>query len=461
MADILLVEDKESLRQMLRLTLENAGFSVDEATDGAEARRKLGAGRYPLVITDLKMPRADGLEVLRSAKTADPDTSVILLTAYGTVDEAVQAMKEGAYEFLQKPVDSRHLLLLVEHALEESRLRAENVLLRDDYARRYGFPKIVGDSGPMQKVGQEIQKVASTPTSVLLLGESGTGKELFARAIHHLSARRNAPFIAINCAAIPESLIENELFGHEKGAYTGADQRRAGKFELASRGTIFLDEISEIAPGVQSKLLRVLEEHKVNRLGGSADLDVDVRVIAATNRDLKGAVAGKEFREDLYFRLAVFPVHIPALRERRTDIKQLAEFFAAKFGRELRRASLKLTDNAVRLLEEYDWPGNVRELENCIERACILARGQEITEAELNISPPSDYSPREQSTLLNGFDMRGTLSEVSARAQRLVEGRKIELTLKECGYNKSRVAERLGVSYKTLLTRIKELELDQ
>jgi DNA-binding NtrC family response regulator len=461
MADILLVEDKESLRQMLRLTLENGGFSVDEATDGAEARRKLGAGRYPLVITDLKMPRADGLEVLRSAKAADPDTSVILLTAYGTVDEAVQAMKEGAYEFLQKPVDSRHLLLLVEHALEESRLRAENVLLRDEYARRYGFPKIVGDSQPMQKVGQEIQKVAATPTSVLLLGESGTGKELFARAIHHLSTRRHAPFIAINCAAIPESLIENELFGHEKGAYTGADQRRAGKFELASRGTIFLDEISEIAPGVQSKLLRVLEEHKINRLGGSADIDVDVRVIAATNRDLKGAVAVKEFREDLYFRLAVFPVKIPALRERRTDIKQLAEFFAFRFGRELRRSPLKLAGSAVRLLEEYDWPGNVRELENCIERACILARGQEITEAELNISPPADYTPREQNTLLNGFDMRGTLSEVSARAQRLVEGRKIELTLKECGYNKSRVAERLGVSYKTLLTRIKELELDQ
>jgi len=461
MADILLVEDKESLRQMLRLTLETAGFSVDEATDGAEARRKLGAGRYPVVITDLKMPRADGLEVLRAAKAADPDTSVILLTAYGTVDEAVQAMKEGAYEFLQKPVDSRHLLLMVEHALEESRLRAENVLLRDEYARRYGFPKIVGDAQSMQRVGQEIQKVASTPTSVLLLGESGTGKDLFARAIHHLSTRRNAPFIAINCAAIPESLIENELFGHEKGAYTGADQRRAGKFELASRGTIFLDEISEIAPGVQSKLLRVLEEHKINRLGGSADIDVDVRVIAATNRDLKAAVAAKEFREDLYFRLAVFPVNIPALRDRRSDIKQLAEFFAAKFGRELRRSTVKVTDSAVRILEEYDWPGNVRELENCIERACILARGQEITESELNISPPSDYSRREQSMLLNGFDMRGTLSEVSARAQRLVEGRKIELTLKECGYNKSRVAEKLGVSYKTLLTRIKELELDQ
>src|SRR5438876_3134033 len=319
-AEILLVEDKDSLRQMLRLTLQNAGHTVDEARDGAEARRRLNDTRYNLVLTDLKMPRADGLEVLRAAKAADSDTAVIMLTAYGTIDEAVQAMKEGAYEFLQKPVDSRHLLLLVRRALEESRLRAENVLLKDDYARRYGFPRILGDSPAMQKVGREIQQVAATPTTVLRLGESGAGKELFARAVHHLSQRRDGPFVAINCAAIPDTLIENELFGHEKGAYTGADQRRVGKFELAARGTIFLDEISEVAPAVQSKLLRVLEERKVNRLGGSADIDVDARVVAATNRDLKGAVAAKQFREDLYFRLAVFPVHIPALRERRSDI---------------------------------------------------------------------------------------------------------------------------------------------
>jgi len=461
MSEILLVEDKDSLRQMLRMTLDSAGYSVDEACDGAEARRKLNSSRYRLVITDLKMPRADGLEVLRAAKSADADTAVIVLTAYGTIDEAVMAMKDGAYEFLQKPVDSRHLLLLVEHALEESRLRVENVLLRQEYADRYGFPKIIGDSQAMQKVGREIQRSAPTPTTVLLLGESGTGKELFARAIHHLSPRRNAPFIAINCAAIPATLIENELFGHEKGAYTGADQRRAGKFELASRGTLFLDEISEIAPSVQSKLLRVLEERKINRLGGSADLDVDVRVIAASNRDLKAAIAAKEFREDLYFRLAVFPVHIPALRERRSDIIQLAEFFAAKFGRELKRAPLHIADDAARTLQDYDWPGNVRELENCIERACILAPGQEITVQDLNITPPGDYSRQEQDALLSGFDMRGTLSEVSARAQRLVERRKIDLALKECGYNKSRAAERLAVSYKTLLARIKELELDQ
>ena len=460
MAEILLVEDKDSLRQMLRMTLQSAGHSVDEASDGAEARRRLNDTRYKLVITDLKMPRADGLEVLRAAKAADADTSVILLTAYGTIDEAVQAMKEGAYEFLQKPVDSRHLLLLVERSLEQARLRAENVLLRDEYARRYGFPRIIGDSTAMQKVGREIQRLAPTPTTALLLGESGTGKELFARAIHHLSPRRDSPFIAINCAAIPDTLIENELFGHEKGAYTGADHRRAGKFELAARGTIFLDEISEIAPPMQSKLLRVLEERKVNRLGGSADIDVDVRVIAATNRDLKAAVESKQFREDLYFRLAVFPVYIPALRDRRSDIRQLADFFAVKYGRELKRTSLKLSDEAACALEEYDWPGNVRELQNCIERACILAQGDTIVPADLNIAAPTDRATGERNPLLDAFDLRGSLSDVSSRAQRLVEHRKIGVTLKECDYNKSRTAERLGVSYKTLLTRIKELELE-
>src|SRR5713226_439810 len=460
MSDILLVEDKDSLRQMLRMTLENAGHSVDEARDGAEARRRLNENRYNLVLTDLKMPRAGGLEVLRAAKSADADTAVIMLTAYGTIDEAIQAMKEGAYEFMQKPDDSRHLLMLVERALGEARLRAESVLLKDEYARRYGFPRIIGESSAMQRVGREIQQVASTPTTVLLLGESGTGKELFARAVHHLSQRRDAPFVAINCAAIPDTLIENELFGHEKGAYTGADQRRVGKFELATRGTIFLDEISEIAPAVQSKLLRVLEERKINRLGGSVDIDVDVRIIAATNRDLKAAVASKQFREDLYFRLAVFPVQIPPLRERQSDIVQLAGFFAAKYGRELRRAPLKLSRESAPVLEEYSWPGNVRELENCIERACILARGIEITPADLNIKPPTEYTPREQTALLEGFDLRGSLAEVSTRAQRLVERRKIDVTLRECGFNKSRAAERLSVSYKTLLTRVKELELE-
>src|SRR5437868_1839521 len=390
MEPLLLVEDKNELRAMLRKALERAGYAVDEAPDGTAANQKIRACRHLLVVTDLKMPGASGLDVLRSTKEVDATIPVILLTAYGSVEEAVTAMKEGAFDFLQKPVDLDHLKLLVDRAARQQELLRENLLLREEYAARYGFPRIIGEHASIREVSQQIQRVAATDSTALLLGESGTGKELFARAIHHLSPRRDMPFIAINCAAIPDTLIENELFGHEKGAYTGADQRRVGKFELAARGTIFLDEISEIAPGVQSKLLRVLEERKVSRLGGTSDIEVDVRVIAATNRDLKGAVASKEFREDLYYRLAVFPVRIPPLRERRGDIQQLAEFFAAKFGRELKRAPLKLSDEATRALEEYDWPGNVRELENCIERACILARGQEVTTADLNISPPSE-----------------------------------------------------------------------
>jgi len=461
MTDILLVEDKDNLRRMLRMTLEAASYTVHEAVDGADARRKLEQRRYSLVLTDLKMPRGDGLEVLRASLATDPEIPVILLTAYGTIDEAVQAMKEGAYDFLQKPVDSRHLMLLVERALEQRRLRQENILLAEEYARRYGFPRIIGDSEEIKRVGREIQQVAQTNTTVLLLGESGTGKELFARAIHHLSSRAKAPFVAINCAAIPDSLIENELFGHEKGAYTGADARRVGKFELANRGTIFLDEIGDLAAGVQSKILRVLEERVITRVGGTINIDVDVRIIAATNKNLKEAVENKQFRDDLYFRLAVFPVTIPPLRERRSDIAALAEFFASRYGREIRRANISLSPEALDALRSYTWPGNVRELENCIERACILCDGRVIRPADLNLPVYSDKNGyKVNGSFLNGFDLSGSLSDVATRAAHLVERYKIETTLKDCGYNKSRAAERLGVSYKTLLTRIKELNLE-
>lgn len=465
MADILLVEDKDNLRRMLRMTLESAGYTVDEAIDGADAKRKLEQQRHRAVITDLKMPRIDGFGVLEAALALDPETPVIVITAFGSIDEAVQAMKMGAYDFLQKPVDSRHLLLLAGRALDQQRLRLENILLREEYSKRYGFPRIIGDSEPMAAVGREIQQVAQTNTTVLLLGDSGTGKELFARAIHHLSQRRNAPFIAINCAAIPETLIENELFGHEKGAYTGADARRVGKFELANRGTIFLDEIGELALPVQSKILRVIEERVITRVGGSSDIEVDVRIVAATNRDLQEAVTKKEFRDDLYFRLAVFPVTIPPLRERRSDIVQLAEHFVKKYGREVRRANITISPAAMEMLKRYSFPGNVRELENCIERACILCDGCVIRPEDLNLitgpmAPNGNGAHALTESLLEGFDMEGTLAEVAARAQRIVERRKIETTLKECGYNKTRTSEILGVSYKTLLNRVKELGIE-
>src|SRR6201991_4739464 len=334
MADILLVEDKDSLRRVLRLTLENAGYTVAEAADARAALNEIANSRHRLVLTDLRMPNGSGLDVLRSARSADADVPVVVMTAFGSIDEAVQAMKDGAHDSLQKPVDSNHLLLLVGRALEHQRLRTENVLLREEWSGRYGFPRIVGQADALKRAVAETQRVAQTSTTVLLLGESGTGKELFARAVHHLSPRREKPFVAINCAAIPETLIESELFGHERGAFTGATERRPGKFELASGGTVFLDEIGELPVAAQGKLLRAIEEKVVDRIGGRAPVPVDVRVVAATNRDLQTAAERGEFRRDLYFRLAVFPIRVPPLRERGDDVVLLAGHFAAQLCRE-------------------------------------------------------------------------------------------------------------------------------
>lgn len=457
MADILLVEDKESLRQMLRLTLENAGYTVESMGDGAEAVARVERARFRLVLTDLRMPRFSGLDVLRAARLADPLLPVVVMTAYGSIDEAVQAMKDGAYDFLQKPVDSRHLLLIIERALEAAKLRTENVLLREDYAARYGFPRIIGESPELTRAALQIQQVAARSTTVLLLGESGTGKELFARALHQLSDRAKGPFVAINCAAIPETLIENELFGHERGAYTGADSRRPGRFELAHGGTLFLDEVGELPFAMQSKLLRVLEDGRITRLGGSAEIDVDVRVVAATNRDLRVEASARRFREDLFFRLAVFPVRIPPLRERRADIRLLAEHFAARSGVEIRGKALDIAADALRMLEEYQWPGNVRELQNCIERACILASSARIESADLDLRALGSID--ELDDPLDHLDLSGSLAEATSRMQRLVEERKIKGALASCGGNRARAAEQLGITAKTLLTKIRELGL--
>ncbi|WP_058867058.1 sigma-54 dependent transcriptional regulator [Chloracidobacterium thermophilum] len=391
-ADILIVEDKDALRQMWRLTLERAGYGVVEAADLKQARQALRRQPPTVVLTDLRLPDGTGLEVLRAAKALDPDVPVVVLTAYGSIEEAVAAMKDGAEDFLQKPVDPDHLLLVLERLVETHRLRRACLLMREEYARRYGFPRIIGDSPAMQQVGQQLQRVATTETTVLLLGESGTGKELFARAMHHLSHRRQAPFVAINCAAIPETLVENELFGHEKGAFTGADGRQVGKFELARGGTLFLDEIGELPLAVQSKFLRALESRTITRIGGGQEIGVDVRIVAATNRDLAAAVAARAFREDLYYRLAVFTLEIPPLRERREDIPALANYFAEKYGREIRRRRVTLSPAALKALQDYDFPGNIRELENCIERACILCEGTTLEPEDLRLptaTPPA------------------------------------------------------------------------
>jgi DNA-binding NtrC family response regulator len=458
MPDILLVEDKESLRRVLRLTLENSGYTVAEAEDARAAAQELQRAPFRLVLTDLRMPHGSGLDVLRAAKAADPDVPVVLMTAYGSVDEAVQAMKDGAHDFLQKPVDSNHLLLLVGRALEQARLRTENVMLREEWSRRYGFPRIIGESDAIKRAVSETQRVATTDTNVLLLGESGTGKELFARAVHHLSPRRDRAFVAVNCAAIPETLIESELFGHERGSFTGATERRPGKFELASGGTIFLDEIGELPVSAQSKLLRAIEEKTVDRIGGRAPVHVDVRVVAATNRDLKEAAERGDFRRDLYFRLAVFPVEIPPLRERGDDVVLLAKHFAAQFGREMRKREASLSDEALAALRTHSWPGNVRELENAIERACILADSAVLAPADLGLPVAGSHAPGVAEKGAD-LDLSGTLNEAVERVVSLVERRKIAGALEAHGGNKTRAAEELGVSYKTLLTKIKDYNL--
>jgi DNA-binding NtrC family response regulator len=462
MEPLLLVEDKSELRAMMRKALERAGYAVDEAPDGAAAIQKVRARRYLLVITDLKMPGASGLDVLRETKQADGTIPVLLLTAYGSVEEAVSAMKDGAFDFLQKPVDLEHLKLLVKRAAQQQELLRENLLLRAEYSARYGFPRIVGEHASIREVSQQIQKVAATDTTCLLLGESGTGKELFALAVHHLSPRREQPFVALNCAAIPEGLVENELFGHEKGAFTGAGTRKVGKMDLAHRGTLFLDEIGELPLAIQAKLLRVLEEKRFERVGGTQSIDVDVRIVVATNRDLQKQVQEKLFREDLYFRISAVPLTIPPLRERGNDVLLLADHFLEKFSREFGKPGLELSGEARDRLLYYRWPGNVRELQNTLERAVILADGMSIRADALQLTTAiPDVTQLPAGMLPEKFDWKGSLEEVTSRAASHVEKALLESTMRECKWNKTRAAEKLGITPKTLLAKLRSAGLEE
>jgi DNA-binding NtrC family response regulator len=462
MEPLLLVEDKNELRTMLRKALERSGYTVDEAPDGTAAIQKVRARRYLLVITDLKMPGASGLDVLRETKQADAAIPVILLTAFGSVEEAVTAMKEGAFDFLQKPVDLDHLKLLVQRAARQQEMLRENLLLREEYTARYGFPRIVGEHASIREISQQIQRIAATDSTALLLGESGTGKELFARAIHHLSNRREQPFVALNCAAIPEGLVENELFGHERGAFTGAGARKVGKMDLAHHGTLFLDEIGELPLSIQAKLLRVLEERHFERVGGTQLIEVDVRIVVATNRDLQKLMQEKLFREDLYFRISAVPITIPALRDRGNDVLLLADYFLDKFSREFAKPGLELSSDAKQRLLEYRWPGNVRELQNTLERAVILADGLSIRADGLQLPlPKPDAESVPQGMLPEKFSWEGSLEQVTQRAAGHVERVLLESTLRDCQWNKTRAAERLGVSPKTLLAKIRAAGLEE
>jgi DNA-binding NtrC family response regulator len=450
LADILIVEDKESLRAMLRKTLDSRGYAVDEAADAYEARRRLAVQRYLVVLTDLKLPAGSGFDVLHAALEADPETAVVVMTAFGTVEEAVRAMKEGASDFLTKPVDTDHLLLLLDRAVEKRRMVTELVLLKDEHQQRFGLPRVLGEDPAFKEAMLGLQRAAASDATVLLLGESGTGKELLARALHQLSPRAKGPFVAINCAAIPENLLENELFGHEKGAFTGATGRKVGKAEMAHRGTLFLDEIGDMPLPLQGKILRLVQERQFERVGGLATLSVDVRVVAATNRDLRALVAEKLFREDLFFRLSVFPVEIPPLRRRRRDILLLAEAFLQRLARDLGRRELRLGEEAKRLLVEHSWPGNVRELQNCLERGAILCDGPLLGPEHLRLEPL-----RRGPVLADVVDLSGTLEESLERASARAEEEAIAIAMREAGGDRAAAAVRLGVSVSTLGRRIR------
>ena len=452
---ILLVEDKDSLRTMLKLAIEGHGHAVVEARDQGEAMRAMQQERPALVLTDLRLPQGDGFGVLRAAKELDPELPVIVMTAYGSIQDAVAAMKEGALDFLAKPVDPDHLMLMVERALTQRRVMTEYILLKEELAARRGAPQIIGDAPSLKTSIISLQRAAGSDATVLLEGESGTGKELFARALHALSPRSDGPFVAINCAAIPENLLETELFGHEKGAFTGAVARKPGKFELAHHGTLFLDEIGDLPLALQAKILRALEERRFERVGGTQSLHVDVRIVAATNKQLRAGVAAKQFREDLYFRLSVFPITIPPLRDRQEDIPILARHFAEKFSRELKKKSAILAPSAIEELQKYHWPGNVRELQNCMERAVILSESDTIHGRHLNLSLHAPMLPDAPSPW-TAFDLSGTLADVLKRAQMEVEKRKIEQAMKEGGGDKGRAADLLGMPFKGLLAKLKE-----
>ncbi|MEW5876128.1 MAG: sigma-54 dependent transcriptional regulator [Candidatus Zixiibacteriota bacterium] len=452
MSAILVVDDKDSVRRMLADTLTAKGHTVEVARNGHSAVEKAKMQRFDLVLTDLKLPEMDGLEVLGALKEQDPEMAVIVMTAFGTIETAVSAMKMGAFDFLTKPFDTDHLNVLIDRALENRRLVAENTLLRNELAVRMGYNQIIGNSNAMKDVEVLVQKVAASETTVLFEGESGTGKELFAAGVHFLSPRKDKPYITINCAAIPRELLENELFGSEQGAFTSSNRLKLGKFEIADGGTVFLDEVGDMDMSLQAKLLRFLQQKTFERLGGTKQISVDVRVIAATNVDLKEAIARKEFREDLYYRLSVFPIRIPPLRERMEDVSMLAEYFIEKYAVEMKKPGRKLSKEAMRLLERYHWPGNVRELENTIERAIILCDGRFINPEHMAIRIPSAEDIR----LREGAGLK----EVGQHAQMKAERAMILRVLEQTRGNKRKTAEILQIDYTTLFEKLKRYEID-
>lgn len=451
---ILVVDDEVKMRRLLELSLKNMGHEIVLAADGVEALDSCRDAPFDLILTDLKMPRMDGLQLLKSLRERGEDVPVIVLTAFGTIETAVEAMKLGASDYIIRPFEIETVELAVTRALAVGAVQRENRYLRDEMAKGWG--EFIGRNPKMRQLYELIQQVAPARSSVLIVGETGTGKELVARAIHQASGRSGL-FVPINCAAIPTELLESELFGYQKGAFSGAHRDRMGKFELANGGTVFLDEITEMSLTLQAKLLRVLQEGSVERLGAHRPVKVDLRIVAATNRDLQQAIADGAMRQDLYFRLNVVRIDVPSLRERRDDIQTLAEHFLRKYSRELGRPAPALTDAAIRSLMAYAWPGNVRELENLMERAAVLCRGKTVEphHLPLNIANGTASSPATSNMLeLSGVDSLSLRDHVES-----VEKRLIRTALERSDDNKSAASRLLGVSERALWYKIKKYGL--
>jgi DNA-binding NtrC family response regulator len=451
---ILLIDDSEEILSNVSEYLRTEGWDVDTAGDGASGIARIGERFYELVITDMMMPGVGGMDILKYIQENSPDTLCILFTGYGSIKNAVEAIKAGAFDYLTKPAKLDEIVITIQRALEHRKLKTENFNLKSQLKKKYRFENIIGDSDKMNSVFETIEKVADTDSTILILGESGTGKELIAKAVHYNSYKREGPFVPVNCAAIPSELLESELFGHEKGAFTNAIRTRIGRFELANGGTLFLDEIGDMPPNLQSKLLRVLQEREFERIGGMKPIRVDIRIIAATHQNLKKAVQENKFREDLYYRLNVIPLRIPPLRERRSDIPLLVHHFLRHFNKTKRRKIKGISDEAMERLMQYHWPGNVRELENVIERTVILSSNDVITPSDLpekfQIAPEKDHSglfeiPEE------GLSLETAVSEF--------ERQLILRALDKTGWVKNRAAQLLNLNRTTLIEKIKRQNL--
>ncbi|MEW5692752.1 MAG: sigma-54 dependent transcriptional regulator [Candidatus Hydrogenedentota bacterium] len=450
---LLFVEDEEKLLNLLKISFEGKDCEIKIAQKPGEAMKILNEGGIDILVTDLKMPGISGMELLKYAKKIKPEIEVVMMTAYATTQTAVEAMKEGAYDYITKPFKMDEMILLIDRIVEKINLKEENRLLREELSQG-DFREIIGSSAGIESVLERIKKVADSPITVLIQGESGTGKELVARAIHKNSQRRNENYVSVNCAAIPRELIESELFGHEKGAFTGAMEMRIGKFELANKGTIFLDEIAELSLELQSKFLRVLQEREIERVGGNKKIKVDVRVIAATNRNLQQLVKEGRFREDLYYRINVFPIIIPPLRERKEDITVLAKYFTNKHAKTIGLQPKKIDNETMDIILSYDWPGNVRELQNAMEHACVLATDEYILQEHL-----PEYIPRLKTTQTPKKEIEIEIPEQGIKLQD-VEKELLIKAVKKARGNLSKAARLLSISRRTLGYRLKKHRLD-